>query len=146
MADILVIDDDDLSRTYLVALLRHAGHRVQGACSGLECLEQVTGNRIDLIITDIFMPAMDGLELLSVLTKRYPANRVIAMTGGSLAMNQKLALQAATKFGAMALLRKPFDVNEVISTVATVLQGPVQNHAFSDPEGEQIMADRKSVV
>ncbi|MBF0162070.1 MAG: response regulator [Magnetococcales bacterium] len=123
MASILVVDDDACSRTYLVALLNRAGYRVQEACSGLEGLEQVARGAIDLIITDIFMPTMDGLELLAVLDKLHPTNKVIAMSGGGLAMDRKLALHAAHKFGAVALIRKPFNVREVIRTVATALQG-----------------------
>ncbi|MBF0582861.1 MAG: response regulator [Magnetococcales bacterium] len=122
MACIMVVDDDDLSRIYLSELLKRAGYTVQEAGSGLECLEQVARHHIDLFITDIFMPMMDGLELLSLLLKERPDHKIIAMSGGGSGMSQSLALDVAEKLGAIGLISKPFKMNEVIHTVASVLQ------------------------
>ncbi|MBF0126304.1 MAG: response regulator [Magnetococcales bacterium] len=124
MAHILVIDDDDLVRLYLLTVLSNAGHTVQETDSGQNCLEQIARNHIDLIITDIFMPNMDGLELLAVLDKLHPTNKVIAMSGGGSTMSRKLALKVARKFGAIAFITKPFQIGDVINTVSRALSPP----------------------
>ncbi|MBF0459922.1 MAG: response regulator [Magnetococcales bacterium] len=121
MAHILVVDDDDLSRLYLVAILRNAGHTVQEAESGQKCLEQIDLNAVDLTITDIFMPVMDGFELLATLLKARPGSKVIAMSGGGLTMRKKLALHVAKKFGAIDLISKPFQSSGVLDTVTQAL-------------------------
>lgn len=121
MADILVIDDDDLSRSYLSTVLARAGHTVYEAENGQQCLQQIARTPIDLTIVDIFMPAMDGFELMAAILKEHPDGKVVAMSGGGAAMDQTLALQAAKKFGAIGLLRKPFERNRVIHTVNLAL-------------------------
>src|SRR5438067_12413373 len=67
MATILVVDDRPTSREYLLMLLTHFGHRVLEASDGIEALEVARAGRPDVIITDIRMPRMDGLELAARL-------------------------------------------------------------------------------
>lgn len=66
-ATVLVVDDHPLNRKYLTALLRHAGHRVLEAADGLAALARARSSRPSLVISDILMPGMDGLELVQQL-------------------------------------------------------------------------------
>ncbi|MEO5332873.1 MAG: response regulator [Magnetococcus sp. YQC-5] len=121
MANILIIEDDSSSRMYLVALLKNAGHSVQEAENGQQCIEQLNQYHSDLIITDIFMPTMDGFELLTALKKGHPDSKVIAMSGGGAKMTRRLILHMAMKLGAVDCINKPFKSENVINTVARVL-------------------------
>ena len=80
-------------------------------------MEQIARKPVDLVITDIFMPTMDGFELLSALRKRYPDSKMIAMSGGGATMSQTLALRVAKKIGAIGFIRKPFQLNDVTNMV-----------------------------
>ncbi len=126
MSTILIIDDDDITRLYLGKILINAGHTVYETDSGQNGLEQISTGQIDLIITDIFMPNMDGFELLNALSRSHPSSKVIAMSGGRSSMSKKLTFKAAEKFGAIAFLGKPFKLSHVIKTVshALLLQHP----------------------
>src|SRR5438094_4922461 len=65
VANVLVVDDRPTNRLYLIALLEHLGHRTLEASDGFEALEVARREMPDLIISDIQMPGMDGLELVT---------------------------------------------------------------------------------
>ncbi|MBF0296348.1 MAG: response regulator [Magnetococcales bacterium] len=132
MARILVVDDDEFSRMYLVAILTRAGHVVEAADNGLQGLRHVATDKLDLIITDIFMPMMDGFELLATILERYPDCKVMAMSGGAPCMREQLALRVAKKFGAMECISKPFRSHEVCEKIDMVLG----NHPVTHDRGE----------
>lgn len=104
--DVLIVEDDRNAREALAALLREEGHRVQVAGDGTEALARIQVSRPDLIITDINMPGMNGLELLRCLPCGVPA---IAMTAfedvGATAMD----------LGALACLSKPLELGELLA-------------------------------
>ncbi|MBF0213168.1 MAG: response regulator [Magnetococcales bacterium] len=124
MARILIIDDDEPFRVHLGVLLRNAGHMVLEVECAIHALDKITldPSPFDLLITDIFMPQMDGFELLSTLLRHHPRIRVIAMSGGGTGMTPHLALNVARKLGADALISKPFQPGEVIRMVERALQ------------------------
>ncbi|MBF0180009.1 MAG: response regulator [Magnetococcales bacterium] len=124
MARILVIDDDEFSRMYLVAILTRAGHVVEAVENGPQGLRHFAEGEIDLIITDIFMPMMDGFELLSTILERYPDCKVMAMSGGAPCMREQLALRVARKFGALECISKPFRSHDVYAKIDMVLGHP----------------------
>lgn len=121
MATILLIDDDDLLRPMLRAALELSGHTVTEARNGREGVALYQANPPGLVITDLIMPDQEGIETIRLLTKEYPAVKIIAMSGGGrLAPTGYLTM--ARRLGAKATLAKPFSVEELSLTVADVLK------------------------
>ena len=114
MATILVIDDQEPVRSLLRLVLEGAGHDVLEASNGRLGLELYQKRSADLIITDIFMPEMNGLELMLELTRNFLNVKVIAMSGG---LEGEGALTAAKLLGARQTFQKPLDVEELLSAV-----------------------------
>ena len=114
MARILVIDDQESIRSLLRLVLEGAGHEVLDASNGRLGLELYREKSADLIITDIGMPEMDGLELMVELTRSFLNVKVIAMSGG-LASEGKL--NVAKLLGARQTFHKPFVMEELVRAV-----------------------------
>jgi len=122
MARILVVDDEELVRACIAAVLRRAGHVVTLAEDGEDALEKFWPNRYDLVMTDIVMPRKEGIETLLALRRIEPMIRIIAMSGGG--SDQGLYLKAALALGADATLQKPFNVAELRQLVDAALTAP----------------------
>lgn len=107
MATVVVIDDDEQVRRVVERLLVRQGHDVIAAKDGHDALRRASHCVPDLIITDIYMPECDGLEVISLLRKTRSTVPIIAMSAGQL---QGLdVLGVATRLGAQVQLPKPFD-------------------------------------
>ena len=119
MATILLIDDEESIRRIFQVALEEAGYRVLTAEHGKHGLRLLAQEKVDLIVVDIFMPEMDGMELIPLLRKTRPATQVIAISGKSGLMN---CLDAAKKLGAHDTLLKPFSPQVLLDAVATQLQ------------------------
>ncbi|MCB9743099.1 MAG: sigma-54-dependent Fis family transcriptional regulator [Alphaproteobacteria bacterium] len=115
---LLVCDDEELIRWSLAEHLRQEGHEVFEAEDGQECLEQIAAHAPDLVLTDIKMPRMDGIELLRRLREQGDDTPVIVITAYG-AVDTALE---ATRLGAAAYLAKPFDLREVGLAVNKVLE------------------------
>jgi CheY-like chemotaxis protein len=120
MADILIIDDEPGVLRVLRKILESAGHSVTDAPDGEVALRHFEGKPADLVITDIFMPGMDGIEFLVNLRKTYPDARVLAMSGGGI-LSRDQALNDAALLGADEILQKPFSRDEVLEAVDKTL-------------------------
>ena len=120
MARVLVLDDEDEVRTLLMRALRHAGHEALGAEDGLEGLEIVRAEHLDLVVTDLVMPEVDGLEFMHELAHLRPGTPVIAISGGGVWDAQSL-LKVAGTLGAVRTLSKPFELDEFLKLVEEVL-------------------------
>ena len=116
MADILIIDDEPGVLGVLRKILEGVGHVVTEALEGEEALRQYEGQPADLVITDIFMPGMDGIEFLVHIRKTFPDARVLAMSGGGI-LSRDQALSDASLLGADHILQKPFSKEEVLAAV-----------------------------
>ena len=114
---LLVVDDDVFFRTFCADILRQEGFEVQTAASGREALEWLGRRAFDLVLADIYMPGMTGLELLQAVKARSPALDVIIMTGYASIDTAVRAL----KHGAADYLRKPFAAQELVAVVEAVL-------------------------
>jgi CheY-like chemotaxis protein len=120
VARILVVDDDAAIRSVMRRCLALDGHDVVEATTGREALTVFRADPVDLVITDLYMPDMDGLEFTRRLLEEFVGGKVIAMTGGRL-QKPADALAVATQLGAVATLAKPFSIAEL----RTVVQGVV---------------------
>ena len=92
----------------LVQMLRLDGHEVATAAHGIEALKFLQGATPDVIITDILMPGMDGVETILELARRGSQIPIIAMSGGRRAITAQFNLESAALLGVAATLPKPF--------------------------------------
>lgn len=119
-AAILVVDDDEVMRDLLRRVLERSGFEVLTATDGREGVERCRDRAVDLTITDMVMPVMDGVELIQALVAEQPSIRIIAVSGVDDWDNY---LKTARSLGAKAVLRKPVSSAELVSTVRRVLMG-----------------------
>lgn len=127
---ILIVDDDELLRTNAAEILVDAGYLVEQAGTGQEAAEMLDDKRKDLVITDIFMPDMDGIELVRHLHGKAGDTRLLAMSGY---VGDVDYLEAAEALGACMTLRKPFRSQELIEAVEHCLNTPDKSLADSIP-------------
>jgi DNA-binding NtrC family response regulator len=116
MKSILVIDDDPLVGKTVQKMLSVDSWDVRLANSGRDALEQISKQAPDLVVTDIIMPDMEGLEIIVTLQKSNPQIRIVAVSGSG-RLNEVDYLEYAEKLGAYATLTKPFRREELLSIV-----------------------------
>jgi len=104
---VLVVDDQPDVRLAFRYMLEHYGYAVGEAANGADALSYLSRQRVDVILTDLYMPGMDGLSLVRVIrASPEPQPRVIAISG-SPNLGKNASLQAAQILGADAILPKP---------------------------------------
>ncbi len=108
MAHILVIEDDEQFREMLVKMLTQDTHKVTVAHDGEQGLHLYRQVMPDLIITDILMPRMDGIETIMELARQGGSTPVIAISGGRRSISAEFNLESASLMGVKAALAKPF--------------------------------------
>ena len=117
---ILVIDDEESVRFVVKEMLEFEGYEVTTASNGKVGLQLFRKKPTDLIITDIFMPEMEGLETIRELHRDFPQLKIIAMSGGG-ESGMLSFLSFAKRFGALRTLRKPFSREELLEVVKELL-------------------------
>lgn len=115
---ILIIDDEPNIREVLVTALNREGYRAESAADGLEGIKKIGSNLYDLVITDIRMPGMDGMQLLQKALEIEPEIYIIVITAYATIEN---AVQAMKK-GAFDYIEKPFRLDEVKLVVDRALK------------------------
>jgi len=120
VARVLVLDDEDEVRAVLMRALQRAGHEVLEAADGREGLGVARTHSIDLVVTDLVMPEVDGLEFMRELARLRPGIPVIAISGGGV-WDARSLLEVAGALGALRTLSKPFELNAFLSLVAEAL-------------------------
>lgn len=120
MAKILVIDDDATIQLVFSQFLTSLGHEIMQAENGKAGMSALENARPDLIITDIMMPEMDGLEILMKLRSRHDSVPVIAISGGMRALPVNF-LQQAKLFGARYVFEKPVPLDVLRNAVTELL-------------------------
>ncbi|MDE5945488.1 MAG: sigma-54 dependent transcriptional regulator [Rikenella sp.] len=118
MAKILVIDDERSIRNIIGELLEMEGHTVKTAENGIQGYEMIGGEAFDLVISDIKMPEMDGIELLDKLIETRPDTTVVMISGHG---NIETAVECIKK-GAFDYIEKPIDMNRILVTVKNALE------------------------
>ncbi|WP_426112880.1 response regulator [Massilia sp. PWRC2] len=121
MAHILVVEDDTQFLQLLVTMLTADGHRVATAADGVLALQQIGKAPPELIITDILMPNMDGVETILALSQQGNAAPIIAMSGGRRSISAEFNLASASLMGVQAVLTKPFTRQALREAVSLVL-------------------------
>ncbi len=116
MAHILVVDDDELERTFSGRVLQAGGHTAAFAKDGQAALEVYGEGGIDLVITDLAMPRLNGLRLIQRLVEIDGQVRIIAVSG----LNRDQLL-IAEDYGANELLPKPWGAREMLDAIERVL-------------------------
>jgi CheY-like chemotaxis protein len=108
MSHILVVDDDEFFRDVLEQMLMKEGHKVTISPDGAHALGLLKRIAPDLIITDILMPHMDGVEFIMQLSRQSNNTPVIAMSGGRRSISSAFNLESAKLMGVKVTLTKPF--------------------------------------
>ena len=119
MPRILVIDDEADVRELLSSLLTGQGYEVVSAPDGKAAMKLSEGQNIALIITDVFMPEKDGLEVIRHFRRAAPKLPIIVMSGRPDLAN---VFSIAQRFGAQRQLMKPFECQEVVDMVTDLLR------------------------
>jgi CheY-like chemotaxis protein len=124
VSHILVIDDDPAVRMTIRLLLEREGHTVALASDGLAGMKALKAGGFDLLIVDIFMPGMDGIETIREVRRHRPDLPAVVISGTSLPGGEAHApdfLAMAVKLGAVRSLQKPFKPRDIIAAVSQSL-------------------------
>lgn len=120
MARVLVVDDNPEVLEFVGRCLERAGHIADRATNGAQALRRLDENGYDLVVTDIFMPDRDGLEVIRRVRDGAKATPIIAMSGGSPRAPMDF-LRMARALGAVEILHKPFRPDEINGLVERLL-------------------------
>lgn len=120
MACIVIFEDEGALRALLKELLEEEGHSVRASGDGRASADAAVVADADLVVTDLMMPACDGLEVIANIRRLNPGARIIAMSGGGRTLTLDL-LPVAQEFGAGRILRKPFMPEDFLAAVAAEL-------------------------
>lgn len=120
MNRILVADDDLTFRSIMLKVLSDHGFEAVGVANGNEVLEAIKQGAFNVLVTDLMMPDMDGLEVIRHVTKTNPEVAIIAVSGGShTGVNY---IKTAKKFGADEIMAKPVNYDEFVAIVKKCCQ------------------------
>lgn len=120
MAQICLIEDDKMIREILERILKKIGHTVTVATNGREGLKAFDSAQFDLVITDIIMPEVEGIEVVRAVKERSPETKIIAMSGGGRVGNTDF-LKIAKSLGADAILYKPVTKSQFMEALDSCL-------------------------
>jgi len=118
----LLVDDEDLLREGVREILEMSDYQVIEARDGEEALELFAVNNVDLVISDIIMPNMDGVDFVSRLRESFPDVPILTISGGSRVVSARFGLDSALLSGANDSLTKPFNAKQLIEKVQKLLE------------------------
>jgi len=136
MSNILIVDDEQSYRQLLSLVFESDGHTIRTAANGLEALQLLRDSPADVVISDVRMPDMDGIEMLRAIRETLPDLGIVFMT----AFASVEAAREAFKLGADDFIQKPFDVEELKLIVKKTLDKQVlisENRAFKRAQRER---------
>ena len=117
MVNVLVVDDDNLTRKVLRSFLENQGHIVAEASDGRSCLNTAQSFQPDLVILDVFMPGMNGLDAIAQLKPRFPGMKVMGISSGG-SHGTTPYLSAMERYGAELVLEKPISAQQISDSIA----------------------------
>jgi len=112
---VLVVDDHEQRRDRFCKVLTSAGYAVRAASDGLNAIRHLEETRFDVVLTNVVMPQMDGLELLTKILDRWPDSRVVVHSD---LLTHRVARLAKVE-GAYACLTKSYDTAQLLKTIAS---------------------------
>jgi len=112
---VLVVDDHEQRRHRFCEVLTSAGYAVRAASDGLNAIRHLEETRFDVVLTNVVMPQMDGLELLTKILDRWPDSRVVVHSD---LLTHRVARLAKVE-GAYACLTKSYDTAQLLKTIAS---------------------------
>ena len=121
MPTVLIVEDDPQMLEVLTEAFSAAHYTFIVAADGEEALERVKESQVDLLVTDILMPEMDGLELINEIKKSNSDIKIIAITGGGY-IGSTSYLKMAKSIGADEMLPKPFELDVLINKAKKLLE------------------------
>jgi len=122
---ILIVDDEDALRRGLSLRLEDEDFVLLGAENGQKALEILSSEKVDVLVTDLLMPDMGGLELMQKLREWHMDIPVIAMSGGDVSLeflDANSLLQNAERYGAFEVIEKPFKANDLVAVINRLLE------------------------
>lgn len=125
---ILVVDDDERPRQRLVSALSQAGHAVVEASTGRVALAQLVGQEVDLIITDVVMPELDGFELMRELRRAASSVKLIVLSESDFSQ-EEVFIKIARVLGATAAFRKSVDPGVILGAVDRIAAESARHQA-----------------
>lgn len=124
MTDVLVIDDDPAVLLVMTTVLKMKGYSLHSASDGARARELLGQHRFRLIITDIYMPNADGLEVIMHCTAAQPQTPILAISGGGKFRSTESSLRPAKCLGSRRTLAKPFELDDFINVVREMIGAP----------------------
>lgn len=122
MARILLAEDMDAARMLYRTILEAAGHVVTDTADGCQCLDRLVSGCFDLLVTDVVMPGLNGIEVIKAARSLRPGLPVVAISGGGCHGSAAAAFDMSSMYGADAALCKPFPAERLIETVRALLR------------------------
>jgi CheY-like chemotaxis protein len=150
VANILIVDDDPAVQVAIRIVLERAGHVVVVAGDGRKGLAIFDAENFDLLVLDIFMPGMDGLETMKLIHQKQPLIPILVISGRPISADSSTApdfLKMAIKLGAISSLQKPFKPVELLAAVAGCLEAARPSRPPSPvPSGGDLAGQRTSPI
>jgi len=122
-AKILIVDDDPVLRMVAGEMLRQSGFEVDEAEDGVVAVRRLELWTYDLVLVDMLMPNKEGIETIREIKAKWPATRLVAISGGGKGLNTDYLLKVAKSFGADAVFQKPIRATGFLEIVSGVLGG-----------------------
>lgn len=117
---VLLVEDEDTLLRALEGALARAGFDVTCASDGNEAMTLFHLLHPALVITDLFMPGKEGIELIMEIRRRAPDTKIVAISGGGILLHTDI-LKCAVKLGADCALPKPFQLDEVVAAARRLI-------------------------
>jgi len=121
MKTVLVVDDEPGMREMVKQLLLNEGYHVLEASNGKHAMEFLKNESPELVITDIIMEEMDGVEIILEIRENYPDIKIIAMSGGSKISSEDY-LDSASDLGADRIFNKPFALSDMLNAIKELIE------------------------
>ena len=128
---IVIADDEKFLCCTVADILRDEGYKVTLAYDGADVLPIIEREKVDLVLLDLMMPRMNGLETLTALKKKSPQTRVIMLSG----YGTEDYVRQAEQLGSDGFINKPFGAETLVRYVRNVLAGLSRSHFHEPPIG-----------